>query len=49
MQNVKTLPTVKHNSPFRSCHISRLYHENLLLRHYGGQLKTTVEQEAGDK
>ena len=28
---------------------SRIFHVNLLLRHYGGQLETTVEQEAGKK
>ena len=30
-------------------HESRLCHVNVLLRHYGGQLKTAVEQEAGEK
>ena len=25
------------------------YHLNLFLRHYGGQLKTLVDQEAGEK
>ena len=29
-------------------HKSRLYHVNLFLRHYGGQLKTAVEQETGE-
>ena len=28
---------------------SRLSHVNIILRHYGGQLKTAVEQEAGEK
>ena len=28
---------------------SRLSHVNIVLRHYGGQLKTAVEQEAGEK
>ena len=31
------------------CHKSRLSHLNDFLRHYGGQLKTVVEQEAGGK
>ena len=30
-------------------HKSRLSHVNVFLRHYGGQLKTAVEQEAGGK
>ena len=30
-------------------HKSRLSHVNIYLRHYGGQLKTAVEQEAGEK
>ena len=30
-------------------HKSRLSHVNIFLRHYGGQLKTAVEQEAGEK
>ena len=30
-------------------HKSRLSHLNVLLRHYGGQLKTALEQEAGEK
>ena len=29
-------------------HKSRLSHVNVFLRHYGGQLKTAVEQEAGE-
>ena len=30
-------------------HKSRLSHVNVFLSHYGGQLKTAVEQEAGEK
>ena len=30
-------------------HKSRLSHVNIILRHYGGQLKTAVEQEMGKK
>ena len=30
-------------------HKARLSHVNIFLRHYGGQLKTAVEQEAGEK
>ena len=37
------------NSPFRSRHKSRLSHVNIILRHYGGQLKTAIEQEVGKK
>ena len=29
--------------------ISHLSHVNLILRYYGGQLKTAIEQEAGEK
>ena len=29
--------------------ITPLSHESFFLRHYGGQLKTVVEQEAGEK
>ena len=36
-------------SPLRSRHKSRLSHVNVLLRHYGGQLKTAIEQEVGEK
>ena len=30
-------------------HKARLSHVNIFLRHYGGQLKTAVEQDAGEK
>ena len=30
-------------------HKAKLYHLNLLLCHFGGQLKTAVEQEVGEK
>ena len=30
-------------------HKSHLSHVNIFLRHYGGQLKTAVEQEVGEK
>ena len=31
------------------CHKSRLSHVNVVLRYYAGQLKTAIEQEAGEK
>ena len=34
---------------FNTRHKSRLSHANILLCHYGGQLKAVVEQKAGEK
>ena len=34
---------------FKTHHKSRFSHVNVFFRHYGGQLKTAVEREVGEK